>query len=300
MEAVEQAKMDLPPTKERVKLWRVSALPNLELLRAAYRTQSFARHTHEGFAVGVIEQGALGFFYRGENVTAATGAINLANPDEAHTGHAATEEGWTYRMFYFEAEVLRKAASKLADRKARLPFFQSGVIHDDHLAEIIGRLHRDLEDERTSTLEKESRFLLMLTLLIQRHADAPPPLRTAGREHPLVLKARDYIRANFSEDISLKELAAIGNMSPFHFLRVFTKETGVPPHAYLNQVRLRRARELLATGWSIAATACETGFVDQSHLSRRFKQIFGITPGQYSNFIQYGHNLRVHNGATTS
>ncbi len=121
-----------------------------------------------------------------------------------------------------------------------------------------------------------------------------------GREHHIVLKTREYIEANYSEDISIRDLASIGNMSTFHFIRVFAREMGVPPHAYLNQVRLRRARELLASGWSIAATACETGFVDQSHFSRRFKRIFGITPGQYSNFIQYGRSLRAHNAATMS
>jgi AraC-like DNA-binding protein len=271
-------------------MWQLAALPNLELLRATYLTQSFARHTHEGFAVGVIEQGALGFFYRGENVTATTGSINLANPDEAHTGHAATEEGWSYRMFYFSADVLRKAACRLSGRNTQMPFFQPGVIRDDHLAGVIRNLHIALENGQDSTLEKESRFLLMLTLLIERHADAPPPVLNIGREHHAVLKTRRYIEANYSEDISIKDLASVGNMSPFHFIRVFAKETGIPPHAYLNQVRVKRARELLAGGWSIAATACETGFADQSHLARHFKRILGITPGQYSNFIQYGRD----------
>jgi AraC-like DNA-binding protein len=281
-------------------MWRISALPDLELLRATYHAQTFARHTHEGFAVGVIEQGALGFFYRGENVTAPAGSINLANPDEAHTGHAATEAGWTYRMFYLDAAVLGQAASQLAGRRAQMPFFQSGVIHDDRLAGMIANLHVSLEGEPISTLETESRFLAMVALLIQRHADAAPALRPVGREPQVVLKTREYIEANYSEDISIRELASVGNMSPFHFIRVFGKETGVPPHAYLNQVRLRRARELLTAGRSIAATACETGFVDQSHLSRHFKRIYGVTPGQYSNFIQYGSSSGAHPTATMS
>lgn len=280
--------MPLRSEIERVRMWRLSALPEVQLLRATYFTQRFARHSHEGFAVGVVEQGALGFFYRGENVTATSGAINLANPDEAHTGHAVTQEGWTYRMFYFDADVLRKAASQLAGRSAQIPFFQSGVIHDDPLSGVIRRLHIILEDERAATLEKESGFLLMLALLIERHADAPPLMMRIGREHPAVLKMREYIEENYNQDISIRDLALVANMSPFHLIRVFSRGIGISPHAYLNQARVRRARKLLAAGWSIAATACETGFVDQSHLTRHFKRIWGITPGQYSNFIQYG------------
>lgn len=286
----ELIQMTMQPAKERIKIWQPSALPNLDLLRATYVTQSFSRHTHEGFAVGVIEEGALGFFYRGENVVAARGAVNLANPDEAHTGHAAIEQGWTYRMFYLHADLLRKAACQLAGKRVQMPFFQAGVIQDDHLAGVILRLHMELEEERISTLEKESRLLLMLSLLIGRHADAPPSPQALGRERGAVRKARRYIEEHYSEDISIQQLASVAHLSPFHFIRVFAKETGLPPHVYLNQVRVRRAKDLLSCGYSIAAAACETGFVDQSHLTRHFKRILGFTPGQISNFVQYGRH----------
>ena len=154
--------MSMQPAEEHIKLWRIPNLPNIELMRATYIRQSFARHTHEGFAVGVIERGALGFFYRGENVVAACGSVNLANPDEAHTGHAAVPEGWTYRMFYLHADELQNAACHVAGRKAQMPFFQSGVLQDDYLAGIIRHTHVSLEDEHSSILEKESRILLLL------------------------------------------------------------------------------------------------------------------------------------------
>jgi AraC-like DNA-binding protein len=272
---------------ENIKLWRVAALPRLELMRATYVRQHFARHTHEGFAVGIIENGALGFFYRGENVVAVRGSINLANPDEAHTGHAAVPEGWTYRMFYLHADLIRRAACQMAGRKVQMPFFQAGVIQDNALANIIRRTHISLEDEESSTLEKESLLLMMLSHLVRRHSDAPPVPMMLGNERSPVRRAREYIDDNCSEDVSISRLAAIAHLSPYHFIRVFHKELGLPPHSYLKQARVRKAKELLAHGWSIAAAALEAGFVDQSHLARNFKLIFGFTPGQFSNFVQY-------------
>jgi AraC-like DNA-binding protein len=62
----------------------------------------------------------------------------------------------------------------------------------------------------------------------------------------------------------------------------FTKQVGLPPHVYLNQVRVNRAKQLLADGQPIALVAYETGFADQSHLTRHFKRLFGLTLGQYS------------------
>ena len=89
---------------EQSKMWRIPKLDDVQLLRGKNLTQSFPLHTHEQYAIGVIERGALGFFYRGENVVASQGEINLCIPDEPHTGEPAIPEGWSYRMFYTHTE----------------------------------------------------------------------------------------------------------------------------------------------------------------------------------------------------
>ena len=70
-------------------------------------------------------------------------------------------------------------------------------------------------------------------------------------------------------------------LSPFYFQRLFLKETGLSPHEYLVHFRLKKARELLIRGSSIAGAVYDTGFVDQSHFSRAFKRFVGVTPGEY-------------------
>jgi AraC-like DNA-binding protein len=272
--------------QEQVELWRSPGLSDIELMHANYVTQSFPRHTHEGFGVGVIERGALEFYYRGENVVAPPGAINIVNPGEVHTGHAATDQGWTYRMFYFGEDLLQNAASEISGQPTKIPFFKTGVIHDGYLAGIIHSLHMSLGDGSTSLLERQSRFLLMLVELIKRHADDPPCPRTAGKEHDAVNRSKEFIEAYYNENLSIDTLAEIVNLSPFHFIRTFRRQVGLPPHAYLIQTRVKRAKDLLRKGWKIADVAYETGFADQSHLSNRFKRIMGFTPGQYSNFVQ--------------
>ncbi len=272
--------------QEQVRIWQSHGLPGLQLMRATFVTRAFPRHSHEGFGVGVIERGALGFFYRGENMVAPAGQINLVIPDEVHTGQAATESGWTYRMFYFTADLLQQAALEMAGRPAVLPFFTSGVLADGCLASLIQRVHLQLEEPDTPLLEKESRFLHMLVQLISRHAEAPPGLRPAGLEHAAVGRAIEYLRANFQADISIADLAAVACLSPFHFIRVFSLHTGLPPHAWLMQLRVRKVQEMLRRGDSIVDAACQTGFADQSHLNRVFKRLLGYTPGQFSNSVQ--------------
>jgi AraC-like DNA-binding protein len=270
---------------ESAKLWRPAVLEGVELMHATYVTRSFPRHVHDGFAVGVIEQGALGFYYRGTEVIAPAGAVNLANPDEVHTGHAAADGGWTYRMFYFSTDRLQQAASQMSGRPAGTPLFPMGVIHDTQLASRLRNLHLHLESDCPGSLSAQSLFLDLLVRLIERYADAPLRVKRATR-HAGIARARACMQERWREDLSLDTLATESGLSPFHFTRQFAEMFGLPPHAYLIQLRVHHAKALLATGRPIAAVAFQTGFSDQSHLTRHFKRYLGITPGQYRHIVR--------------
>lgn len=269
------------PLKERTKFWRDPALSNLELLRATYVTHAFVPHTHEGYAIGVVERGAESFDYRGGYHTAPAGHIVLINPGEPHTGHAATKAGWAYRMLYPEAALLQGAASQLAGRPQHTPFFPNPVIRDDALARSILNLHITSE-ESLSALERESHFLWAFTQLIARHADSRPVFKPLPDERQGVTLARDYLDSHYAEDVSLAGLSRLVNLSPFHLLRTFRNIVGLTPHAYVTQVRVAQAKRLLLVGGlPLTQVALDTGFGDQSHFTKRFKQIVGVTPGQY-------------------
>ncbi|MTI80349.1 MAG: AraC family transcriptional regulator [Firmicutes bacterium] len=273
-------------SQELINFKIIPQLENLELLHATYYNHSFSKHMHEGYAIGVIERGALKFSYRGENIIAPAGHINLAIPAEAHDGYAASEEGWTYRMFYFKPQTLKRAATEITGRRSDFPFFKAGTIEDNWLANKIQRFHILLQESRLSLIEQESYLLEMLTQFILRHSNDRFVTRNLGKENQAVKQICDYIESNYSADISISMLSRICNLSPFHLIRVFNNKVGIPPHAYLIQVRVKKARELLLQGYKPAYASYETGFVDQSHLTRHFKRITGITPGKYSNIVQ--------------
>lgn len=264
-------------------------LGGLELLRATYVTHSFSRHAHEGFAIGVVEAGAQAFRHRGTTETAPAGGIIIVNPGEAHTGRAATETGYTYRMLYPDSGLLRRAARELVGRDRGVPSFPDPVVRDRHLARLLGDLHVLLETS-APRLERESRLLWTLARLIRRHADGVRSVSRlrAGRERHAVGKAREYVEAHHAENVSLQELSRVANLSPFHLLRVFHEEVGLPPHAYLAGVRVVRAKALLSAGEPVGRVAAETGFFDQSHLTKSFKRALGFTPGEYARGVAGG------------
>lgn len=99
---------------------------------------------------------------------------------------------------------------------------------------------------------------------------------------PLVAhKARDYLHAHARQDISLDELGAVCGVDRFRLTRAFKAAYGLPPHAYLVQLRLAKARRLLARGAQPAEVAMALGFADQSHMGRWFVRAYGLTPAAY-------------------
>jgi AraC-like DNA-binding protein len=110
------------------------------------------------------------------------------------------------------------------------------------------------------------------------HAIAAP--RWRGGLPPRVLRrVQEYIDSHLGENLELEQLALTAGLSLYHFARAFKTSVGVPPHQFVLQRRLSRARDLLtSTDRPIADIAIAAGFSDQSHLARHFRQSFAVSP----------------------
>ena len=269
------------PRKETTKFWQAPDLGDVDLLRATYITHTFSRHIHSGYAIGVIERGAETFYYRGKTHIAPAGTAVIINPGEVHTGEAVTDLGWTYRMLYPEASLVQQAGQQVAHHPQTLPSFPEPVIYDPYTVNLVRGLHAVLEAS-TSALERQSHFTSVMAQLVARHAEGRHHIPPVSSKYCRIATATDYLRSHFSQNITLDDLAALTHLSRYHFLRVFRNTVGLTPHAYLTQIRIEAAKQLLGAGQPIAQVAAATGFVDQSHFTRRFKRITGVTPGQYS------------------
>ncbi|RNB78098.1 AraC family transcriptional regulator [Brevibacillus nitrificans] len=94
----------------------------------------------------------------------------------------------------------------------------------------------------------------------------------------------EYMRMNMENDISLKELALVANISLSYLVRLFKRHTGVTPHQYLIQLRMERAKQLIRCGhMSLKEIAAQIGLADQAHFTRQFKKATGVTPLQYAS-----------------
>lgn len=267
-------------TKEESHYYARPDVYGLEFFHATFITHSFARHVHDYYALGVIETGLQTFWAQGATYNTPTGGIFLLNPGVPHTGQAATPAGFTYRTFYPSLDLLQTVASQMAGKPKPAPFFAPRMVVDDTMKRGLLDLHHTLATS-PSPLEGETLLLKTFANLISRYADTRYPIQPPGQERAAVRRIRDYLEENYSQNPSLTELAELVAFSPYYLARVFQAEVGLPPHAYLESVRIRQAQKLLTLGYPLAYVSHEAGFADQSHFTNRFKRLIGITPRQY-------------------
>jgi AraC-like DNA-binding protein len=268
------------PEKDWSRLWHHKGL-NLSFLQAFHVEQAYPRHSHDYYVVAVVDAGCQSFLRAGtRHITPMDGLI-LLNPGEVHTGEPIDSQGYQYRAFYPTVEHVQLVARELGRDSKSLPMFTVPRADDRLMTARVRALLAALRDDQDS-LTGETRFLFTLLELMRRFGDlkANPP--RVGSEHEAVRKVCDYIHTHYAQPISLSQLAELVHFSRYYLLHTFRDAIGMPPHLYLESVRVRHAQRLLAEGRSLAQVAQQVGFGSQSHFTQRFKQIIGVPPGAYA------------------
>jgi AraC-like DNA-binding protein len=267
----------MPSRVNTIKMWRSSALADTLFLWANYRDHRFERHFHEEFAIGIIEEGCQAFSYDSKHrVDLPRGTVCLISPGMVHEGWVGAENGWTYRMFYPSASLVGHAAEDIFGTPDVA--FHSPAVNDPELHIRLQRLHQMTASPHLQSLEFETLYLATIRMAVERHAGRRPQA-DLGRHWTALRQIRDLLEDRRAEAISLSDLKDLGGIGRFHLLRQFKAVYGLPPHAYLSQVRVRRASALILAGSDLADTAAAVGFVDQSHMTHMFRRSLGYTPG---------------------
>lgn len=156
----------------------------------------------------------------------------------------------------------------------------------DPLVEGIGlALSMELESDGSPTrLYAESLAHVLAAHLLRRYSASEQPVRDAIGELPKYRLRRiiEFINDNLDRDMTLAEIAAQVEMSPYHFARMFKQSTGLAPHQYLLEQRVQRAKTLLADPeLPLIEIAYRLGFTDQSHFTAIFRRLTATTPKAY-------------------
>jgi len=253
----------------------------IETIRAHFEGHAYDPHFHDSYLIGFTEQGVQQFHCRRTLHSSTPEQVFLLEPGELHDGHAPTPGGFTYSMLYLDPHWIERELRALFEDAPNQcqPAFAKTLESEPALVTVIADAFQALQSQDLRIVRQAALDALLGKLAW--HLAWRPRLAADPRLPTVALRARDYLHAHMDQDLGLDDLARATGVDRFRLSRAFKAAFGLAPHAYLVQLRLAKARRLLAAGQPPALVAMSLGFADQSHMGRWFRRAYGLTPAHY-------------------
>jgi AraC-like DNA-binding protein len=273
----------LEPGPAAVRLFSPVTLPGLQVIEADNSTQLW-KHFHEQYAVctslcgyHTAESHWRGYGtvqYRRRRHQVMPNSVFLTEPGEAHATVFATGPA-SFRVLLVDPLWMQRNWQERGGRG--VPHFGTVVATSPQPFRFFRNLHNCFNGP-SSLLDQESRLLEGFACLFDGFAESQPR-SVCSNTQPVVDLVRQCVEDRFAEDVSLDDLERATRLSRFYLEHAFRRTMGMPIHEYQVAVRVSRASEQIRRG--VPLKEVDVGFYDQAHLTRHFKRIVGVTPGQF-------------------
>lgn len=236
----------------------------------------FHSHWHEHVEMHYIMQGGAVFHIDQEEYPVQQGDLIIANRNELHAGYSISVPYDAYLLIFDPAELSRELGEKR---------FVSLIRGDARVRELFTRIFAEWEAQREGYRSLCRALVTELLVYLSRHyaTDTVPDKDPVKRRRDLerLRPALDYIEKNYSERITVAQLAQLLCLSPDRLGHLFRDGVGQAPLQYINEIRLRKAMNLLKTEeYTVTEVAQAVGFFDYNHFGRLFRRRYGCTPNQ--------------------
>lgn len=271
-------------TEPKLRVWRLEGIGEFHhVINFAHPT---SKAFHHSLALCFVEQGAFNVRHCGVSYSVGNGALLVAQSGEI-TSCEDFDGKSKHREFHCSPGALETIAEEIGDHFTGGRIFQSPFICDESLCRPFLRFHTEM-DSKPTAMESSSLLREFVGELIIRYGNRPATTLRLGNERRAVKRVKDCLESCYADNLTLEELARIANLSPFHLIRVFRKEVGLPPHVYQTRLRLNHAKALLTQAATLGEAALNAGFFDQSHFTNHFRKVFGYPPGVYLKGLASG------------
>jgi AraC-like DNA-binding protein len=251
----------------------------VERAEMRFSTHAFEPHRHDTYAIGISLTGVLRFRYRGSSRICLPGQIHVLHPDVLHDGGPGTSEGFSYRILYAEPALVRDALGG-----GELPFVADPVQNSTPATRLLASLLSDIDEPITDLSRVDIATIIADALRSLSGARA----RQTSVDFRAVSGVRDYLAAHPAMQTPASTLERLTGLDRFSIARQFRKAFGTSPDRYRTMRRLELARSAIENGVPLAQAAAQAGFADQSHMTRQFKQTYGLTPARWANTVVRG------------
>ncbi|MFF4506534.1 AraC family transcriptional regulator [Streptomyces sp. NPDC001401] len=258
--------------QQEVSAWRPRIPGVVEVFHAHFTEYAYPMHVHEAWTLLIVDDGAVRYDLDRHEHGTPLDTVTLLPPHVPHNGSPATPHGFRKRVLYLDGTQLPDGLIGAAVDRPDL--------RDPALRLRVGQLHTALA-HAGDELEAESR-LMFIGRRLRAHLRPRTTADVPRTDPALARRLRELLDERVVDGLTLDEAAGLVHAHPAHLVRAFSTAYGIAPHQYLNSRRVDRARRLLLDGRSPGEVASATGFFDQSHLTRHFRKLVGVTPGRYA------------------
>lgn len=263
------------PLRSRVR--HLSVFGGAEAVEAYFCGHRFSPHRHDTYTLGYTTSGVQRFRYRGAERFSCPGDVFVLHPDELHDGWPGTDEGYGYRAIYLSPSFVSDALGG-----APLPFLAEAVSRQPSLLMAIREAIGDPAETQDSLAPVAAITALADTLAALESKSRSLPRRTDAIK---MTRIRDRLEAMAVSGIGVSSLEREYGIDRYSLSRQFRACFGVSPWRFVILRRLDEAKRQILAGASLADAASISGFADQSHMTRRFRQAFGLTPGEWRRLL---------------
>jgi AraC family transcriptional regulator len=252
--------------------------PSGELVDVMYKRHVIVVIVGYPFTVEFEKDGRL------QRVQRARGAVSFFPSHRPFSGRLKAERGVFANLLFLALSpvFISRVAEEMELDADRIELTGRRGITDPTLRHIALALRAGVQSgDALDRMYGETLSTALAVHLLREYGTAVlgPKRQYGGLPREKLARAVEYIQDQLHADLTVSEIAQVADMSADHFTKLFKESTGQSPYQYVVEARVRKAKELLTSGkFTISEAAHQVGFVDQSHLTRHFKRVFGLPP----------------------
>ncbi|WP_419779327.1 AraC family transcriptional regulator [Maridesulfovibrio sp.] len=271
------------PIKQKLIFHEPEGLTEITFVEASGIGNQFPRHVHSSYIFTLIDCGTRKLSVNSDTVIIKAGELCILPPGIPHKCEPIStqeSEPHSYRALCVTSQYMLKLAAEICGRYCREPYFDPTVAYTNYDRSSFEELFKLINIPGTD-LEKHAALNSFLYQVIEKHSRGEIVPRKVGAQQDALQRVKSFIDQNFQQKLTLPELAEIACLSPFHLQKIFVGQYGRSPQEYIIYRRVQEAQRLIENNTPLIEAALKSGFSDQSHFSRHFKKVIGISPGQF-------------------
>lgn len=234
---------------------------------------NYEKHSHDRLCISGLTKGKISVEFHNQSIKyIQPNQLIVFNPKQVHVCKNSDIKSYDYFTFHFDTQWLKNLSTNYQI------YFDNNIINNAELYNQFIIIAQDVIYNKNYNIQLKLENLLKN--ILQLYATKYP---IQNKDNTLLYEVQQYILLNIEEKLTLDDISYKLGYTKEHIIRVFKKEFGLSPHAFLMNEKVNKAKTILqnSSNQTISQIALELGFCDQSHLNKFFKRSYGITPNDY-------------------